>query len=63
MDGHDFFECTIIVGLVSKIFPADQVLDQALKTAEKIAEQAPVSVIMAKEAVNRGSFLPSVFIL
>jgi len=39
-------------GLVSKVFPADTVLEQAMKTAEKIAEQAPLSVIMAKEAIN-----------
>jgi enoyl-CoA hydratase len=39
-------------GLVSKVLPADTVVDQAIKTAEKIAEQAPLSVIMAKEAIN-----------
>jgi len=39
-------------GLVSKVYSADTVLDQAIKTAEKIAEQAPLSVIMAKEAIN-----------
>lgn len=48
---------TNFIGLVSKVLPADTVLDQAIKTAEKIAEQAPLSVIMAKEAINTGLIL------
>lgn len=41
-------------GLVSKVFPEDAVVDEAIKTAEKIADQAPVAVMMAKEAINAG---------
>jgi enoyl-CoA hydratase len=39
--------------LVSRIFPADQLLPEALKIAEKIAGLSPVAVQMAKQAVNR----------
>jgi len=39
-------------GLVSKIFPADQLVDEAVKLAEKIGDQSRVAVFMAKEAVN-----------
>jgi len=40
-------------GLVSRIFPADQLMDEALKVAATIAEM-PVSVAMAiKDSVNR----------
>ena len=40
-------------GLVARIVPADQLLDEALKTAEKIASLSGPVVMMAKEAVNR----------
>ena len=40
-------------GLVSRIFPADQLMEEALKVAQTIAEM-PVSVAMAiKDSVNR----------
>lgn len=41
------------VGLVSRVYPVDELLEQALKTAEKIAEKSLPAVMMAKEAVNR----------
>lgn len=40
-------------GLVSRIVPAKKLVDDALATAAKIAEKSAVSVMAAKEAVNR----------
>ena len=40
-------------GLVSRIVPADALLDEALAAAGKIAEFSLPAVMMAKEAVNR----------
>ena len=39
--------------LVSKVFPADQLLPEVMKIATKIAELSPVAVQIAKAAVNR----------
>lgn len=39
-------------GLASKVYPADELLDKALKTAETIAEKSKIVTCMAKEAVN-----------
>ena len=39
--------------LVSRVFPADQLIAEALKIAERIANLSPVGVAMAKQAVNR----------
>jgi enoyl-CoA hydratase len=39
--------------LVSRVFPADQLLPEALKIAARIAELSPVAVGFAKQAVNR----------
>jgi len=40
-------------GLVSRIVPADDLLEEARKTARKIASKSRLSVMAAKEAVNR----------
>ncbi|MEP1929691.1 MAG: enoyl-CoA hydratase-related protein, partial [Roseibium sp.] len=40
-------------GLVSRVVPAADLLDEALKVAGKIASLSRPSVFMAKEAVNR----------
>src|SRR5580692_6269938 len=39
--------------LVSRIFPADQLVAEALKMGEKIASLSPIAVLLAKQAVNR----------
>ncbi|MGF1445718.1 MAG: enoyl-CoA hydratase [Pikeienuella sp.] len=40
-------------GLVSRIVKADALLDDAVATAAKIADKAPLAVMACKEAVNR----------
>jgi enoyl-CoA hydratase len=39
-------------GLVAKVVPAEQLLDEALKTAATIASMAPLAAIACKEMVN-----------
>ncbi|HSV03638.1 MAG TPA: enoyl-CoA hydratase [Phenylobacterium sp.] len=39
-------------GLVSRIVPADKLLDEAMAAARKIAAQSPLAVMMNKELVN-----------
>jgi enoyl-CoA hydratase len=39
--------------LVSRVFPADQLIAEALKIAERIANLSPVAVALAKQSVNR----------
>lgn len=38
---------------MSKVFPADKLVDEAVKLGEKIASHSQLAVIMAKEAVNK----------
>ena len=40
-------------GLVSRIVPADDLVEEAVATAAKIADKAPMAVMATKEAVNR----------
>jgi len=40
-------------GLVSRIIPADELIEEALKTAAKIAEKSLLAVMACKESVNR----------
>ena len=40
-------------GLVSRVIPADKLLDEALAVAAKIADKSPIATMAAKEAVNR----------
>jgi enoyl-CoA hydratase len=39
--------------LVSRVFPADQLLPETLKVAERLANLSPVALAMAKQSVNR----------
>ncbi|XP_022103455.1 enoyl-CoA hydratase, mitochondrial-like [Acanthaster planci] len=40
------------MGLVSKVFPSEEVLDKAIELAEKIGKNSKLTVAMGKEAVN-----------
>ncbi|MDF2231000.1 enoyl-CoA hydratase [Albimonas sp. CAU 1670] len=40
-------------GLVSRVIPADKLLDEAMAVAAKIADKSPIASMAAKEAVNR----------
>lgn len=42
------------LGLVSKIFPVDQLVPEAIKCGEKIASNSKLVSAMAKEAVSAG---------
>ncbi len=41
-------------GLVNAIFPADQLLPQAVSTANKIGSNAPVAIRQAKQSIQKG---------
>jgi enoyl-CoA hydratase len=49
MDAAEAERC----GLVSRVLPADQLLDEAIQTAQKICELSLPVVMLAKESVNR----------
>jgi len=42
-----------VAGLVNRVYPADQLLDEAKKLAKEIAAKAPIALRLAKEAVLR----------
>jgi enoyl-CoA hydratase len=46
------------MGLVTKVVPADETLGAALELAARVAAQAPIAVIAAKEAIRRAEELP-----
>ena len=45
-------------GLVAKVVPADQLLDEAMKTAQAIAAMPPLAAIAVKEMVNAAFEMP-----
>ncbi|WP_395540529.1 enoyl-CoA hydratase [Neotabrizicola sp. sgz301269] len=49
MDAAEAERC----GLVSRVFPAKSLVEEALKVAEKIGEKSRVTAMLVKEAVNR----------
>ncbi|CAH3039674.1 unnamed protein product [Pocillopora meandrina] len=46
-------------GLVSKVFPAEELVNEAIKTAAKISSSSKTAAQIAKEAVNTGIALAS----
>ena len=46
------------MGLVSRIVASDETLDTAIELASRIAGQAPVAVLAAKEAIKQAAELP-----
>lgn len=44
----------LAAGLVARVFPAESLMAEALKTARTVASKAPVAVRLAKETIQRG---------
>ena len=42
----------LMMGLVSRVVPADRLMDEAMEIAKLLAGKAPVAMALAKEAVN-----------
>lgn len=42
------------IGLVTAVYPADELLPKVMETATLVASRSPVAVQMAKSAINRG---------
>lgn len=42
------------VGLVNAVYPADQLMDECMKLAERISGNAPIAVRQCKKAINMG---------
>jgi len=51
-------ETALRIGLVSRVVPADQLMDTAFSIADAIASNGPTAVRMTKELVQRGLELP-----
>jgi enoyl-CoA hydratase len=45
------------IGLVNAVYPQNQLIDQCMKMAEKIAQNAPIAVRATKKAINEGMHL------
>ena len=42
------------LGIVNKIFAPEELMAETIKTAQKIAKQAPIAVAFSKKAINKG---------
>ncbi len=47
-------EEALAIGLVNHVYPAETLMEEAMKLAEKVARNAPIAVRAVKTAVNRG---------
>lgn len=45
------------LGLVNAVYPQNQLMDECIKMAEKIAQNAPIAVRATKKAINEGIHL------
>lgn len=54
MSAQDAEKC----GLVSKVFPVDELVNETVKLGEKISSMSKVAIAMAKEAVDAADNLP-----
>jgi enoyl-CoA hydratase len=54
MDAQEAKRC----GLVSRVYPAKILMEEVMKTAQKIAEKSMLSVMAIKESVNRAQEMP-----
>lgn len=48
IDPHE----ALMMGLVSQVVPADELMERAMKVASRLAAKAPVAMALAKEMVN-----------
>jgi len=47
-------ETALRIGLVNRVFPAEELLDAAVKAGDTIAEQGPLAVAAAKRVIAEG---------
>lgn len=47
-------EDALRIGLVQKVVPQEELMDETMKIAEKICSQAPIAVKYAKDVINNG---------
>ncbi|MDR1067670.1 MAG: enoyl-CoA hydratase/isomerase family protein [Clostridiales Family XIII bacterium] len=48
-------EEALSIGLVEKVYPADELIDRAVAFVDKVLKNAPLAIRMAKVAINTGS--------
>ena len=48
----------LLLGLISKIFPTESLVDEAVQLGERISGFSKIAVAMCKEAVNAAEQLP-----
>jgi len=49
---------TMRIGFVNRVVDDDQVVDEAMKVAHKVAANGPVAVAISKKAINEGMQMP-----